>query len=138
MTNKEWYVGSDDDRRAKEAMVKFVEYAWACYLNRESSDASKSIGNEISEYKTSDEAKQVVEKQDRVMTLKEASREYFRGNVGYNKLLAMAKNGELPVKLIGSRYFTKKGWLDQWLDDSFKEQSEKRKDKPFGALRQLK
>lgn len=71
------------------------------------------------------------------MTLKQASKEYFQGKIGYNKLLAMAKTGELPVKLVGGRYFTRQDWLDKWFGDAPEQAVVEVKEKPFGPLRVL-
>lgn len=73
------------------------------------------------------------------MTLKQASQEYFRGKIGYNKLRAMAKAGELPVKLVGGRYFTRRDWLDKWFGEAPEKipPETKVETKSFGPLRVL-
>lgn len=53
----------------------------------------------------------------RPMTLKQAGEEFFQGKASYSKLRKMAKKGELPVKLVGGRYFTRRDWLDKWFNE---------------------
>lgn len=49
-----------------------------------------------------------------IMTLKQAARDYFGGQVGYAKLLRLARTGKLPTVRIGGRYLTKTELLDAW------------------------
>lgn len=57
-----------------------------------------------------------------VMSARQASTDYFNGQISYWKLLELAKAGQIPHFRIGGKVFFRADALDQWIESMEKNQ----------------
>lgn len=73
-----------------------------------------------------------------IMTAKEVSKDFFKGNISYYKILEMCKRGEIPHFKVGSRVLFNIDTLNTWIAGLEGLGADREPEQQYGKLRKVK
>lgn len=57
--------------------------------------------------------------EEKFMTAKQVSTDFFNGNCNYQKVLRLTRQGKLPAMRMGNSYLFSKQALENWVNQNF-------------------